>query len=77
MAQLDLSSFERMLQQGENFELTEEQYEENIKKPMPQTDYLKRKSPVAKKAKEYGYRIQVEERIHRVLIITKTEDVKK
>lgn len=76
MPKLDLSSFEKMLQQGKSFELTEEQYEENVKKRMPQTDYLKRNSPVAKKAKEYGYRIHVEERIHRVLIVTKTENKK-
>lgn len=74
MPKLDLSSFEKMLQQGKSFELTEAQYEENIKRHMPQTDYLKRNSPVAKKAKEYGYQVQVEERIHRVLIVTKMED---
>ena len=74
MPKLDLSSFEAMLQQGRSFELTEAQYEENIKSHMPQTNYLKKNSPVAKKAKEYGYQVCVEERIHRVLIVTKLED---
>lgn len=32
MALLDLSSFEQLFQKGENFEITEEQYEEKVKK---------------------------------------------
>lgn len=73
MAKLDLSALIPLLNQGKTFELTEKQYEEMIKRALPKTDYLKRHSPVAKKAKEYGYKIQVEEQIHRVLIFTKTE----
>lgn len=73
MAKLDLSALIPLLDQGKTFELTEKQYEEMIKRALPKTDYLKRRSPVAKKAKEYGYKIQVEEQIHRVLIFTKTE----
>lgn len=75
MPKLDLSSFAPLLEQGKNFEITEEQYEENVKKGMPATNYLKKSSPLAKLAKEYGYRIQVEERIHRVMIFTKQEDI--
>lgn len=74
MAKLDLSALIPLLKQGHSFELTEEQYKEKIKRALPKTDYLKRSSPVAKKAKEYGYKIQVEERIHRVLIFTKKPD---
>ncbi len=73
---LDLSSFESLMKQGNNFEMTEEQYEMAIKKAMPQTGYLRTKSPVAKLAKKYGYKIQVEERIHRVITFQKKEKVK-
>lgn len=70
---LDLSALIPLLEKGQPFELTEKQYEEKIKKSVPKTDYLKRNSPVAKKAREYGYKIQVEEQIHRVLIFTKKD----
>lgn len=73
MAKLDLSALIPLLARGQPFQLTEAQYEEKIKRALPKTDYLKRKSPVAKKAKEYGYIIQVEEQIHRVLIFTKKD----
>ena len=35
MAKLDLSLLEPYFQKGENFELTEAQYEEKVKKPYP------------------------------------------
>ena len=54
MALLDLSSFEQLFQKGENFEITEEQYEEKVKKKLPQTNYLKKRSPVARKAYSQG-----------------------
>ena len=53
MALLDLSSFEQLFQKGENFEITEEQYEEKVKKKLPQTNYLKKRSPVARKARDF------------------------
>ncbi len=68
---LDLSSFEPLMKSGNDFEVTEEQYERAIRKAMPETNYLKKNSPVAKLAKENGYKIQVEERIHRVLVFQK------
>lgn len=71
MALLDLSSFEQLFQKGENFEITEDQYEEKVKKKLPQTNYLKKRSPVARKARDFGYKLHVEERIHRVLVFTK------
>lgn len=71
---LDLSLFEPLLEQGHNFEVTEEQYVNHVKKTMPQTNYLKKSSPVAKLAREHGYKIQVEERIHRVLIFIREEE---
>lgn len=74
MSKLDLSALEELLKQGEKtFEMTAEQYEETVKKPLPQTAYLKWRSPVAAKAKEFGYKIQVEERVHRVLIFAKKD----
>lgn len=77
MPKLDLSSFEPLLEKGDSFEVTEEQYEEAVRKTMPASDYLRQKSPLAKLAKEHGYKIQVEERIHRVLIFKKQEGCRK
>lgn len=74
---LNLSAFEPLLEQGNRFEVTEEQYENSVGTTMPKTYYLKKNSPVAKLAKEYGYQIQVEERIHRVMIFTKKEEILK
>lgn len=73
---LDLSAFEPLLKQGNNFEVTEEEYENNVRKAMPETNYLKKNSPVAKLAKEYGYKLRVEERIQRVLIFTSGDEKK-
>lgn len=72
---LDLSSFETLLRQGNDFEVTEEQYENDVQKEMPKTYYLRTTSPVATLAKKYGYQIQIVERIHRVLIFTKQEGI--
>lgn len=72
---LDLSAFEPLLKQGNNFEVTEEQYKNSVRKAMPETNYLRKNSPVAKLAKKYGYKIQVVERIHRVMIFAKQEDI--
>lgn len=73
MAALDLSSLKSLFEKGKSFELTEQQYEEQIKRALPQTEYFERRSPVAREAKKYGYKIQVEERIHRVVIFKKME----
>ena len=74
MPKLNLSLLEPYFQKGKDFEITEEQYEENVKKKLPESKYLVKKSPVAKKAQEAGYTVKIEERIHRVLIFTKTEE---
>ena len=72
MPKLDLSPLEPYFEKGEYFELTAEQYEEKVKKPLPKTNYhIKKKSPLAKMAQESGYSIEVEERIQRVLIFKK------
>ena len=71
MTALDLSSFEPYFRSGKYFEMTEEQYVENIRRKLPETKYLEKRSPVARKARDFGYKLRVEERIHKVLIFTK------
>ena len=72
MAKLDLSLLEPYFQKGENFELTEAQYEEKVKKALPKTEsYIRKTSPLAELATKSGYSIKVEERVHRVLVFTK------
>ena len=44
MAKLDLSLLEPYFQKGENFELTEAQYEEKVKKALPKTESYIRKT---------------------------------
>lgn len=56
MAKLDLSPLDDLFARGEDFELTGTQYEERIKKHLPNDGYyLKKRSPLAKKAKEKGF----------------------
>lgn len=72
MPKLDLSLLVPYFERGEDFELTAEQYEEKVKKPLPKTDYhIKNKSPLARMAQEQGFSIQVEERVHWVLVFKK------
>lgn len=53
---LDLSPLDDLFAKGEDFELTDVQYEEKIKKSLPKdAGYIKRKSPLAQKAKEKGF----------------------
>lgn len=77
---IDVSLLRPMLESGGTFELTPDEYERIIGRPLPATDeYLKYKSPVAKTAKEKGYRIRVEERsvIQRIIIFEKGRGKKK
>lgn len=72
MPKLDLSPLEPYFKKGKDFELTAEQYEEKVRKPLPKTEYhIKKTSPLAKLAQKQGFSIQVEERVHRVLVFTK------
>lgn len=71
MRKLDLSLFEKHFEKGENFEITEEEYEKGVKTKLPQTKYLETGSPVAKMAHKFNYKLKVEERIHKVLVFTK------
>ena len=60
-------NFEKMLpllESGNEFSLTEAQYEESTGAVLPKDYYyLRNKSSFAKKAKEYGYAIAVTEKI--------------
>ena len=53
---LDLSSLDDLFDKGVDFELTDTQYEERIKKRLPNDEYyIKNRSPLAKKAREKGF----------------------
>ena len=72
MPKLDLTLLEPYFEKGEDFELTAEQYEEKVKKPLPKTEYhIRKKSPLARLAQKQGFSIHIEERVHRVLIFKK------
>lgn len=61
---IDLSLLEPMFNAGNDFELSQSEYERIIGKAMPETDsYLKYGSPVAKMAKDKGYMLQVEKKV--------------
>ena len=63
MASPDMKGIIRQLEAGENFSLTESQYKHSTGRPLPNTFYyLLKKSVVARKAKEYGYKLSVQER---------------
>ena len=53
-----------LLESGNEFSLTESQYEESTGATLPKNFYyLKNKSSFSKKVKEYGYCITIKERI--------------
>lgn len=53
---LDLSPLDDLFTRGEDFELTDVQYKEKIKKSLPKdASYIKRKSPLAQKAQDNGF----------------------
>ncbi|MBQ7485499.1 MAG: hypothetical protein IJT78_02610 [Oscillospiraceae bacterium] len=71
---LDLSALDDLFCQRKTFKLTDEQYKKKTGKSLPTNmQYLKFSSPLARKAKENGYRIEVEENavIQKVLTFTK------
>lgn len=56
----DLSGIVEMLEKKEGFELTDIQYKRKTGAEMPKSkSYAEKRSAVSKKAKEYGYRIEV------------------
>lgn len=55
---LELSALDDLFARGEDFELTDSQYEEKIGRPLPKNaSYIKSKSPLAHKALEQGFTI--------------------
>ena len=60
---VDFSKFLPLLESNEEFSITEKQYLKNTGWEMPKdTYYLKNHSALSKKAQEYGYSIEVNER---------------
>lgn len=60
---VDFSKFLPLLESNEEFSITEKQYLKNTGREMPKdTYYLKHTSALSKKAKQYGYSIEVNER---------------
>ena len=59
MAKLDLSPLDELFARGEDFELTADQYEQKIGKPLPKTVPAIKggTAPLARKAKENGFTI--------------------
>lgn len=56
--QLDMSALDDLFSKGKDFELTDAQYEEMIGKVLPKSaSYIKRDSPLARAAFEYGFTI--------------------
>lgn len=73
MPALNLTDFAALMAKGDDFEVTQAQYEAYVKKSMPSTRYLQTGSPLKELAREQGYALKVEDRIHRVLIFSKKE----
>ena len=74
---IDLTLLQPMLDSGKDFELSPAEYERIIGRALPKTDdYLKYKSPVAKEAKEKGYRIHLVERVvmQRIVVFEKKKE---
>lgn len=60
---LDLSLLLQMFESEEDFNISSSEYERIVGKAMPETeDYFLYKSPVAKAAREHGYKIRLENR---------------
>lgn len=58
-----LSSIDTLLSTGQDFSLTEKQYEKETSATMPKDFYyLRKKSAIAKLATSYGYKIVIQEK---------------
>lgn len=56
----DLSQIDDIMQKGDNFSVSGEEYERLTGAPLPKDDsYLQKKSAVAKRAKDAGFQIKV------------------
>ncbi|MDE6656955.1 MAG: hypothetical protein K2J88_00020 [Oscillospiraceae bacterium] len=63
MPRPELEKIIELLKSGEPFSLTNSQYKNKTGLPIPKNNaYVVRDSAVARKAKEYGYKVKVQER---------------
>ena len=63
MAKLSFENLIPLFEANKEFSLTESQYENYVGKALPKdTYYLKNNSALSKKAKEYGYYIEIKEK---------------
>lgn len=64
MAKLNFERLIPLFEANEEFSLTESQYQKSVGKSLPKDYYyLKNKSALANKARKYGYRIEIKEKI--------------
>lgn len=64
MARPNFTKIVKQLETGEPFSLTAKQYQNKTGASIPkETYYLLNNSAIARKAKEYGYKLAVQERI--------------
>ncbi len=60
MAKPNLEKIIQMMEKGSDFKLTSQQYKKKTNSDFPKyKSYAEKRSAVAKKAQEYGYRIEV------------------
>jgi hypothetical protein len=73
---MELNELNDLFNSGEGFELTDIEYQRRVGKPLPKDDnYIKRRSPISRKAKTNGFEVQVEERAIKVLTFKKIGEV--
>lgn len=59
----NLDQIKELFESGEPFSLTDSQYKRKTGRSIPKNNtYLVKKSAVAKKAREYGYTLKIQER---------------
>lgn len=63
MSKMNFENLVSLFEANQEFSLTESQYEKSVGKALPKDIYyLKNKSALSRKAKEYGYCITVKEK---------------
>ena len=74
---MDLEEFDDLFSSGRDFEITDAEYEERVRKRLPKTKsaIVGKGTPLGRKAEANGYDIHVEERpiIQRVVVLTKND----
>lgn len=63
MSKLNFGKLDALFQAGQEFSLTESQYQKSVGKPLPKdTYYLKTRSALANEAKKHGFQIEIKEK---------------